>query len=103
LVSAVRGSIPCMSVTDLHCGCRCTCGLVEPVLEARLAKSSAFTWHERVLAELRADVPRVRIGNHLAWIAACAEAATNKVVETKAFWTAQLHGGKLRRRDSNVA
>jgi len=49
-------------------GRRSCCGLSEPTFESRFAKSGVFAGDERSLADLRAGVSRVWVGDNFAGI-----------------------------------
>src|SRR3712207_8238001 len=61
-------------------------GLAEPVLEAGLGESGVVAGHECALAQFCAEVARVRIGDHFAWIAAFPEDSSDDFVETELLW-----------------
>jgi hypothetical protein len=54
--------------------------LAEPVLEAGLGESGVVAGHECALLQFYAEVARLRIGDHFAWIAAFPEESSDKFV-----------------------
>ena len=65
-------------------------GLVEPVVEAGLGESGVVAGHECALVQFYAEVARVRIGDHFAWIAAFPEESSYEFVETELLWPRDL-------------
>src|SRR6266478_2405019 len=61
-------------------------GRSEPVLEADLAQPGTGVGHERPLAQLRAEVARVRVGDDFLSIVACTETQSDEFVEAKLLW-----------------
>ena len=57
-------------------------GLTEPVLEAGLGESGVLAGHECALLQFYAEVARLRIGDHFAWIAAFPEVSSDEFVQT---------------------
>src|SRR5438094_10472758 len=65
-------------------------GSSEPILEADLAQPGVGAGHERTLAQLRAVVARVRVGDDYPWILACTETQSDEFVKAKLLWPRDL-------------
>src|SRR5215207_3492613 len=61
-------------------------GLAEPVVEAGLGESGVVARQECALVQFCAEVARVRISDHFAWIAALPEELSDEFVETELLW-----------------
>src|SRR5262245_52139111 len=61
--------------------------LMQPLVEANLSELRAADRNQRTLAELRPEVPRVRVDDNLAGIVAGAETLADELVETKLLRT----------------
>src|SRR5882724_12328607 len=73
-------------------------GPAEPVLEADLAQPGIGIGHERALAQLRAEVARVRVGDDHPRILACTETQSDEFVKAKLLWPSDLDDAVHRRR-----
>src|SRR5919198_6758942 len=67
-------------------------GLAQPVFETRRAESRVIVRNECVVAQLRAEVARSRVGDDFARIVACAEVASNELVKAEPFGPRHLNG-----------
>src|SRR5215211_9474969 len=72
-------------------------GLTEPVLEAGLGESGVVAGQECALVQFCAEVACVRIGDHLAWIAAFPEELSDEFVETGLLWPRHFNDAVDRR------
>jgi hypothetical protein len=62
-------------------------GLAEPFLESDLAEPRLAGGNQRALAELGAEVPRVRVDDNLAGVVVRCEALTDQLIETELLRT----------------
>src|SRR5882724_10678391 len=65
-------------------------GLAEPFLEADIAQRGIGTRHQRPLAQLRAEVSSMGVGDHFTGIVACAETQSDERVKAKLLWPRDL-------------
>ena len=72
-------------------------GLAEPVVEAGLGESGVVAGHECALVQFCAEVERVRIGDHFAWIAAFPEDSSYEFIETELLWPRHFNDAVDRR------
>src|SRR5512132_3218149 len=63
---------------------------IDPILEASLSEDGVVAGEKGLLAQLCAEVARVRIGDHVTWIVACAEVSSDELVETEPLWPRHL-------------
>jgi hypothetical protein len=61
-------------------------GLAEPVFESGLGEAGVIAGDEGALAQFCAEVARVWIRDHFAWIVAFPEASSDEFVETELLW-----------------
>src|ERR1700741_620618 len=66
-------------------------GLIQPLLEADLAESCVIARNQRALAQFGAEVPRVRVDNHLAGVVARAEALTDQLIKAELLGTGHFN------------
>jgi hypothetical protein len=78
-------------------------GLAEPVVEAGLGESGVVAGHECALVQFCAEVARVRIGDHFAWIAAFPEDSSDEFVETELLWPRHFNDAVDRRSYGDLA
>src|SRR5688500_2121159 len=64
--------------------------LPEPVFEADLAEPGVGARHQRALAQLRAEVARVRVGDHFTGVVARTEPQSDEFVKPKLLWPRDL-------------
>src|SRR5919107_3986291 len=78
-------------------------GLAEPVLEASLGESGLVAGHECALLQFYAEVARLRIGDHFAWIAAFPEQLSDEFVQTELLWPRHFNDAVDRRSYGDTA
>jgi hypothetical protein len=61
-------------------------GLAEPVFESGLGEDRVIAGNEGALLQFCAEVARVRIRDHFAWIVVFPEASPDQFVETERLW-----------------
>src|SRR2546430_10058563 len=66
-------------------------GLSEPILEANVAQPCVGTRHQRPLAQLGAEVARLRVGGHHPWILAGTETQSDAFVKAQLLWPPDLY------------
>src|SRR6476660_336794 len=76
---------------------------IDPLLESRLSEDGVVAGQKGSLAQLRAEVARLRIGDHITWIVACAEVSSDELVQTEPLWARYLDDTVQRRSDSDLA
>jgi hypothetical protein len=76
--------------------------LVQPRIETYLAKSSTFAG-QRTLAEERAEIPRLCVGDHLTPVAGLVKAMSNGLGEVKHFGTGYFDYAVQRGADRGLA
>src|SRR5215217_4827770 len=72
-------------------------GLTEPVLEAGLGESGVLAGQECALLQFYAEVARLRIGDHFAWIAEFPEESSDEFVQTELLWPRNFNDAVDRR------
>ena len=73
------------------------CGLFEPVRETRLVEPRVIARNECALANRHAVVARVRVGDNLARIVACAQTLSDEFVKPELFGPGYFHSAVHRR------
>src|SRR2546423_14140807 len=76
-------------------------GLSKPILEANVAQPCVGTRHQRPLAQLGAEVARLRIGGHHPWILAGTESEAYEFVQAEPVWARDFYYAVHRRRHSD--
>ena len=77
-------------------------GAAEPVLETRRADARVLARGERLIVQLRAEVTRVNICDHLTCVLLRAQESSGEFVQTDPFGTGQLDRAVQRRREGEV-
>src|SRR5262249_32962782 len=67
-------------------------GAVKPVCKMRFAKSGVFVWDESSLADLRAGIKSVRVGDDLASIIESSQPPAHEFIHAKLFRPSHFHG-----------
>src|SRR5512132_145773 len=74
---------------------------IDPILEPGLSEDGVVAGQKGLLAQLRAEVTRLRIGDHITWIVACPEISSDKLVESEPLWTRHFDDAVDRRPHSD--
>src|SRR5262249_21135175 len=77
-------------------------GTAPPVFETRLADHRSIARHKRTLIYLCAEVPAVRVGDHLARIVARFEVQSDELIESKLFGAGYLNRSVERRTSGDL-